>query len=205
MKTLVLVMLSLVALATFAGEASEADIRRRNRSRKEAAELEAKRNALKEKIRRQLDAAETLTVTAELMEGARKFPPVERERLSEIRVFEPGLAKAVVKTAAEKSKCVQRWMTLDEGRRYRFVAEAKAEDVEGTSVKFGLMVSLPSGKVLWPAASVGSGTFDWRQVSFDFEMPSGAASVLLLYGLESGSGRVEFRDVTVYELSRALE
>jgi len=205
MKRIFLVLFSLSAVFALAEEASEEDIRRRNRGRREAAELEAKRNELKDRIRQSLETAETLNVTAELMEGVRKFPPVERERLSEVCVFEAGLAKAIDKKPEEKAACVHRWMTLDEGRRYRFVAEAKAEDVKDTSIKFGLMVHQPSGQTLWPSASVGSGTFDWRQVSFDFTMPAGAASVLLLYGLEGGSGHVEFRDVTVYEISRTLE
>lgn len=205
MKPLYLMMFAMLAAVVFAEEASESDISRRNRYRKEAAELEAKRNALKDRIRIELETAETLNVTAELMEGVRKFPPVERERLSEIREFEVGVPRTVRKAASDKSTCVHRWVTLDEGRRYRFAADVKAEDVKDTSVKFGLMVPMPNGKTKWPGCSVGSGTFDWRRITFDYEIPAGAGHVLLLYGLESGSGEVAFRDVSVFEISRVLE
>lgn len=205
MKTVLLLALGLVATNLIAGEASETDLRRRNQLRREVAELEARRNALKGKIRTQLEAAETLTVTAELMEGARKLPPVARERLSELHSYEVDVPRTQTKTAAEKAQCVHRWLTLEETRRYRFTAEVKAEDVRETHVKFGLMVPQPSGKTLWPAASVGAGTFDWRLVTFDFEVPAGAGNALLLYGLESGSGKVSFRNVTVYEISRVLD
>jgi len=203
-RIVVLTVLAAVAVA-FAKEADEATLRQRNQSRREMAELERKRNAIKESIRAQLEAAETLTVTAELMEGVRKFPPSERERQSELHVFEAGVARSVVKAAGEKSNCVHRWLTLGEGHRYRFRADVRAEDVKGTEIKFGLMVPSPDGKTRWPSASVGSGSFEWRTVSFDYLMPAGSNSALLLYGLEGGSGRVEFRDVTVSELSRVLE
>jgi len=205
MKRIMLWAVLAAATVSFAKEADENMLRQRNASRREITELEKRRNALKESIRAQLEAAETLTITAELMEGARKFPPVERERQSEIRAFEAGVSKTVEKAAGDKSNCVHRWMTLDEGRRYRFRAEVRAEDVKGADIKFGLMVPRPSGSSDWPSASVGSGSFEWRLVSFDYLMPSGSSSVLLLYGLEGGSGKVEFRDVTVSELSRTLE
>ena len=206
MRTALMLMAAL-ALAAARGEmASESDIRKRNRSRREMAELVARRNALKERIRLAEVTAETLNVTAELMEGVRKFPPQEREHLSELRSFEAGAPKAIAKGEKDASACVHRWLTLSEGRRYRFFAGVRAEDVQGTNVKFGLMVPMPNnGPTQWPSASVGSGTFDWRDVSFDYDLPAGVTSVLLLYGLESGSGKVEFRDVTVMEVSRVFE
>ena len=198
-------MVMLAASALRAGEASEAEIARRNRLCREAAECEAERNALKERIRADREAAWTLGVTAELMEGVRESPPVERERLVDLHRFESGTERVVTKAAADKANCVHRWLTLQEGRRYRFRAEAKAEDVRDASVKFGLMVSVPWQKTQWPDCKVGSGTFDWRGISFDYEVPAGAGSVLLFYGLESGSGRVSFRNVVVSEISRVLE
>jgi len=202
-----MLMLAVLALAAVVEgkEADEASIKRRNQCRREMTELVKRRNAYKESIRSQLEAAETLTVTAELMEGVRKFPPVERERQSELHVYEAGVARPICKAADEKANCVHRWLTLEEGHRYRFIAEVRAENVTDTSIKFGLMVPKPDGKTQWPSASVGSGSFDWRTVSFDYLMPAGSVSALLLYGLEGGAGKVEFRDVTVYELSRVLE
>lgn len=205
MKTVCLLSLLLLTTSATAEEASEADVQRRKECSAEASRLEAKRNALKDSIRSRLRTAETLNAVADLMEGKRQSSPVEDERLSVVRTFETDVPKSIVKSKEDKATCVHRWMTLDEGRRYRFTAEVRAEDVKGVNVKFGLMVPQRSGKTLWPSASVGTGSFDWRTVSFDFEIPSGAGNVLLLYGLEGGTGKVEFRNVTVCEVSQVLK
>ena len=202
MKILVMAFVMLSALASAAGEASEADVRRRNDSLREAAELEAKRNAIKECIRHDLEAAETLVTTAELMEGVRKTPPREVERLSEKFAYETDEPKTFVKTESDKRMCTHRWIKLDEGRHYRFRAEVRAEDVKGTVVKFGLMVPRPDGDTRWAVADIGAGTFDWRPVTFDYTMPVGSSSALFLYGLEAGSGTAGFRNVTVCEVTQ---
>lgn len=205
MKRLCFAVVALLSVVAWAKEASETDLKRRRLYRQEASALESRRNELKERIRQMTEAAETLTVTAELMEGTRRYPPVERERISELHTYEDAQPVTLTKAAGEKATCARRWLTLEEGHTYRLTAEVKADSVKDTSIKFGLMVPMTTSSTRWPGASVGAGTFDWRVVSFDFTLPSGARSALLLYGLESGSGTVAFRNVSVSEVSRVLE
>jgi hypothetical protein len=48
---------------------------------------------------------------------------------------------------------------------------------------------------LWPQAAIGTGTFDWRRISFSLRVPTNATSATLVRGLEQVTGKVWFDDV----------
>lgn len=63
-------------------------------------------------------------------------------------------------------------------------------------IKMMLPVTCASG-TLYPQARVGTGTFDWKPLSFIVRIPSDATSAVLHLGLEEVSGRAWFDDVKV--------
>ena len=84
----------------------------------------------------------------------------------------------------------------------RFSAQIKAENISKPPAghlggKFGLMVSRNDGKTEWPAATIGGGSFDWKQVSFTADIPYGVRSVAIMLGLQGVTGRILFRDLKV--------
>ena len=174
---------------------------RRDAYRRQAAELEAKGNAIKDRIRQSLKSVEAMTLRAEMLEGVRKFAPRVRERLSELHAYEEGEAKVV----AGPGPCLRRELMLESGCRYRVTAQVKADGVKGTAVVLRLHAPFADGSALQASADIGAGTFDWRPVAFDFEAPSGVGLSSLEYGLEGGTGTASFRDVTVYSVARTLE
>lgn len=174
---------------------------RRDAYRRQAAELETKCNAIKDRIRQSLRSTETMTIRAELLEGVLKFAPHVRERLSELHAYEEGSAKVVT----GPGPCLKRELMLESGCRYRVTAQVKAENVKGTSVVLRLHAPFADGSAVQASADIGSGTFDWRSVAFDFEAPAGVGLSSLLYGFEGGTGTASFRDVTVYSVARTLE
>lgn len=184
-----------------AAVAEDPNAARRDTYRRQAAELEAKCNAIKDRIRRSQKSAETMTLRAEMLEGVRKFAPRVRERLSELHAYEEGEAKVVT----GPGPCLRRELMLEAGCRYRVTAQVKAENVKGASIVLRLHAPFADGSALQAAADIGAGSFDWRSVSFDFEAPSGVGLSALEYGLESGTGSASFRDVTVYSVAHTLE
>lgn len=90
-----------------------------------------------------------------------------------------------------------KWLAVPEGKKISFSVLVKAENVNGAQIKFGLMINNSKGKQNWPSAKIGTGTFDWHKVSFSTEVPFGVDRCLLFYGLESGTGKVYFRDIKV--------
>ena len=87
------------------------------------------------------------------------------------------------------------------GAKLRCTVLAKGEKISKPPVhwgggKFQLMVKT-SGKTQWPAASIGGGTFDWKQLSFAYDVPYDAHSISLMLGLEKVSGTIYFRDLRV--------
>jgi hypothetical protein len=97
-------------------------------------------------------------------------------------------------TGKKRTVC-GRWLKVPEGKTIVFSIWVKAENVTGTQIKFGLMISNGKGKYKWPAANVGAGSFDWYKVSFSTVIPFGAKRCLLMYGLEKGIGKVYFKDL----------
>ena len=184
-----------------AAVAEDPNAARRDTYRRQAAELEAKCNAIKDRIRRNQKLVEKMTLRAEMLEGVRKFAPSVRERQSELHAYEEGEAKVVT----GPGPCIRRELMLESGCRYRVTAQVKAENVKGTSIVLRLHAPCADGSALQASADIGAGTFDWRSVAFDFEAPSGVGLSSLEYGLESGTGSASFRDVTVYSVAHTLE
>ena len=63
-------------------------------------------------------------------------------------------------------------------------------------VKLMLPITSPGG-TLYPQAKIGTGTFDWKPVSFIIRIPSDAATAILHLGLEEVTGKVWFDDIRV--------
>ena len=82
----------------------------------------------------------------------------------------------------------------------RFTVLVRAENISKPSAghlggKFGLMVTGGNGKVDWPAATIGGGSFGWKPVSFTTDIPYGVRSVAILLGLQGVTGKIQFRDL----------
>jgi endoglucanase len=87
------------------------------------------------------------------------------------------------------------------GYLVRFSALVKAENVSNkpqswNGIKFMAATAAPEGN-LWPQAEIGTGTFDWRPVGFQFRVPDDATQVRLTLGLEQVSGRAWYDDIQV--------
>jgi endoglucanase len=63
-------------------------------------------------------------------------------------------------------------------------------------IKCMLALATPDRK-LWPQATIGTGTFDWRRVAFTTRVPADATSATLALGLEQVAGKVWFDDVKI--------
>jgi hypothetical protein len=63
-------------------------------------------------------------------------------------------------------------------------------------IKYMLALATPDRK-LWPQATIGTGTFDWRRVAFTARVPADATSATVVLGLDQVAGRVWFDDVKV--------
>lgn len=198
------IIVALIAMIAFCGVAAEGDaLYERNKAlRKEVAELRLKVNAAEDECVRLEKSVKTLDTTRELMTGKRKTPPKMVEKMVQIAAFhDNGEEKSFVRTDAGEKAIEMHWLSgMKVGAKYRCECLMAAEDVKGCKhIKFGAMVGVPGQTTQWPAASVGAGTFQWRKVSFDYVFPSGA-SFCLLYGIESGTGKVTVKDVKVFEV-----
>lgn len=63
-------------------------------------------------------------------------------------------------------------------------------------VKFMAPIVAPDGKQ-WPAASLDTGSFDWKRCAFTVRVPADATQMHLCLGLEAVTGKVWFDDVRV--------
>jgi len=75
------------------------------------------------------------------------------------------------------------------GRRLRFSLDAKLTDVTGRGAGAVVRAHDGHGKRLLEKESLATGTHEWRTLSVDFEVPSGAAEVDV-GGLLEGRGRL---------------
>ena len=191
----------LCCLAALAAAGDEALYARNKELSREAAALRARVNGLEDECARLARTAQVLDTTCDLMTGRLRTPPEPRETLVPLARFETGAGKLIDNTATGEKAVTMRWLKgLKPGAKYRASCEMRCEDVKGCrDVKFGGYVPVQGGKTQWPAASVGTGTFGWRRVSFDYVLPSGER-FCLIYGLEAGTGKVWVRDVAVDEL-----
>ena len=195
----------LLALVSFvpcvhAEQATEEEWALRDRLRQEVRDMELRRNALVDQIRIREEAAETLSTAALLMTGEMESPPAPAEE-SLVLCAAYETENPCVLVGNGKHNCRHLWMNLREGARYRCLASVRAEDVRGVKgVKFGMMLARADGQRDWPSARLGAGTYDWMDVAFEFAAPAGCRKGMLLYGLEGGEGRVEFKDVRIMEI-----
>jgi hypothetical protein len=87
------------------------------------------------------------------------------------------------------------------GKRLVCRAMVKAEGVEkpasATSGGKFVVHYRCGGKSRWPGASIGCGTFDWKPVRFEVDVPDGVSGVFLAFGLQGTTGVIYFRDVKV--------
>ena len=82
-----------------------------------------------------------------------------------------------------------------------FSAMIKAENVSEkpqpyNGVKFMAPIVAPDGRE-WPAAKIGTGSFDWQRFSFTVRVPADATRLTLCLGLEAVTGKVWFDDVRI--------
>jgi hypothetical protein len=82
-----------------------------------------------------------------------------------------------------------------------FSAMIKAENVSEkpkpwNGVKFMAPIITPHDKQ-WPAASLDSGSFDWKRCAFSARVPDDATKLTLCLGLEAVTGKAWFDDVRV--------
>lgn len=87
------------------------------------------------------------------------------------------------------------------GARLRCTVQAKGESISKPPVqwgggKFQLWVKTPA-KSYWPDAGIGGGTFDWKPLTFFYDVPFDATAITLFLGLEKVSGTIYFRDLKV--------
>ncbi len=115
---------------------------------------------------------------------------------------EPALAIDWPAGDGKTNPCVLLWLKSDgiAGEKVRFTVLVRAENISKPSAghlggKFGLMVTGGNGKVDWPAATIGGGSFGWKPVSFTADIPYGVRSVAVLLGLQGVTGKIQFRDL----------
>ena len=179
---------------------SWSDSLERNRSlRRELAELQARKNALLEESVRLKETKETLVTTRDLLSGKLEKPPVAHPFKNVLYRFETGTPRVIDNTQTKKRSVVHRWLKLKPGKTYLVEGMIRLEHSDQVkNVKFGGFVPVAGGKTQWPACEVGAGKFDWRKCSFSSRLPQGG-NFCLIYGLEQGTGRVLFKDITVSE------
>ena len=173
----------------------------RNRSlRRELAELQTRKNALLEESARLKETKETLETTRDLLSGKLEKPPADHPNENVLYRFETERPNVIDNTKSGKRSVVHRWLKLEPGKTYLFEGMIRLEHSEQVkNIKFGGFVPVSGGKTQWPACEVGAGKFDWRKCSFTYRLPHGAR-FCLIYGLEQGTGRVLFKNITVSEV-----
>lgn len=108
----------------------------------------------------------------------------------------------------KKSNCLIKYFSTADfekikGRKITCMIMVKGENIEGKgAVKFMLMVGLPDKKTDWPDAQIGQGSFDWRSVSFSYDVPIDAKGIAMMIGLQGPTGTVYFKDLKVEVLEK---
>jgi arabinogalactan endo-1,4-beta-galactosidase len=94
-------------------------------------------------------------------------------------------------------------LPVDHMRGYvvQFSARIKTENVSPkpqpyNGVKFMAPI-VTEQEMIWPAAELGAGTFDWKKVVFRATVPDDAKKVSLVVGLEAVTGKAWFDDIRV--------
>ncbi len=107
-----------------------------------------------------------------------------------------------------KSAVIQRGLTVPEGATIRCSVKIKAENVVRLNpnaghcgTKFGLTVRL-GDKTFWPDAPAQQGSFDWKELHFDYDVPFGVKGVAPMLGLQGATGTVWFKDFKVEVLEK---
>jgi len=112
---------------------------------------------------------------------------------------------SVLKIVGEEKKnnCLVKYFPKDDlekikGRKITCTIMVKGENIEGKgAVKFMLMVGLPDKKTDWPDAQIGRGSFDWRSVSFSYNVPIDTKSIAMVIGLQGPVGTVYYKNMKI--------
>ncbi len=88
------------------------------------------------------------------------------------------------------------------GEKIKVTALVKAEEISKPlkhyqGGRLGLMITDSNGKRLWPAAQIGGGSFDWKEVSFTASVPVGIKGISVMLGLQGATGKILYRDLKI--------
>ncbi len=89
------------------------------------------------------------------------------------------------------------------GRRYRLTAWVRAQDVVGYAGWYVHVGDAAQPMMIGPVERAGDGTFDWRQISLEFEAPA-QANRLSVGTVLRGTGTAWFDDVTLEALDGGM-
>jgi len=110
----------------------------------------------------------------------------------------------IVRTPDDRGKTVvEKWFSKEElekirGKRITCMVTCKGERIEGeNSAAFTLMIPVHQRKTEWSGASIGKGSFDWRQLKLGYSVPLDAKGVLLVFGMQGHTGTIYFKDLRV--------
>jgi cell division protein FtsB len=131
------------------------------------------------------------------LDGSHKIDKFGSSNKSQFAKYENSTLLIENNDPKKKANVCGKWLKVPEGKKILFSVFIKAENVTGKQIKFGLMIDNSKGEHNWPSARIGVGTFDWYKVSFSTVVPFGVNRCLLFYGLESGTGKVYFKDIKV--------
>jgi hypothetical protein len=131
------------------------------------------------------------------LDGSQKVDKFGSSNKSEFARYENSTLLIENNDPQKKANVCGKWLKIPEGKKILFSVLVKAENVTSKQIKFGLMINDSKGKRKWPSARIGTGTFGWRKVSFSTVVPLGVNRCLLFYGLQSGTGKVYFKDIKV--------
>lgn len=129
--------------------------------------------------------------------GSNDYPPfAENVKDGEVEVLK-------ITGEGGKNNCVVRWFSTKEfagmkGRKVTLSVMVKGENIAGDGQsKFMLMVPLADKRTDWPQAQIGLGSFDWRQVTFTYDIPVTTNGMALLLGLQGPTGAIFFKNLKV--------
>jgi hypothetical protein len=104
----------------------------------------------------------------------------------------------------QKKTVLEIWLPVEKlvGKKVICSVKVKGENISPVKVhylggKFMLMIKRSNNKTDWPDASIGTGTFDWKEVNFSTNIPFDASGCLLVLGLQGVTGTIYFRDLKV--------
>ncbi len=199
-------LLAVVGVLSISAFGAEEDIHRKNeRLTAELKELRMRANALSTENEKEAKTIRVLGFTRELMDGTRKTPP--KVRVVEEVVYEGGWDKPIFFDCTEKTKPdMKKWMALKPGSTYQFTCEVKGENIQGgEGAQFQSYIPVLGGSPFWYGSKkTGTGSFDWRKMSFRFVMPHGG-SFMFLFGPNKSTGRIWYRNIRGVELKEIYE